>query len=156
MESTGGTLTVELAPAGIVPEELSRKPENKGKNFIRLTVRDTGPGIGPDIIDKIFDPFFTTKDPGKGTGMGLAIVYGIVHDYGGTVRVESQLGRGTTIHVYIPRGRRLPVATKSRQQDIAGGEGHILFIDDEELLVRMGKTHARTPRLHGNRQEQQH
>jgi PAS domain S-box-containing protein len=140
MEATGGELTVELALAETVPEELSREPENEGKNFVRLTVSDTGSGIGPDIIDRIFDPFFTTKDPGKGTGMGLAIIYGIVHDYGGTVRVDSQLGRGTTVHVYIPQGRRPPIAAESERSDIAGGEGHILFIDDEDLLVQLGRT----------------
>jgi PAS domain S-box-containing protein len=140
MEATGGVLNVELAPAVDVPEELAREPENQGKNFIRLTVSDTGPGIGPDIIDKIIDPFFTTKDPGKGTGMGLAIIYGIVHDYGGTVSVESRLGQGTTVHVYIPLGHRPQVTAETQQPDIAGGEGHILFVDDEELLVQMGRT----------------
>ncbi|MCL7489374.1 MAG: PAS domain-containing protein [Desulfobulbaceae bacterium] len=140
MEATGGVLSVELAPAVDVPEELAREPENQGKSFIRLTVSDTGPGIGPDIIDKIFDPFFTTKDPGKGTGMGLAIIYGIVHDYGGTVSVESRLGQGTTVHVYIPLGQRPLAAAETQQSEIAGGEGHILFVDDEELLVQMGRT----------------
>ncbi|NNK01045.1 MAG: hypothetical protein HKP58_11585 [Desulfatitalea sp.] len=81
-----------------------RNPETETV-YIELSCSDTGQGIGAEAINKIFDPFFTTKKKGKGTGMGLAITYGIVKEYGGIITVDSQLGKGSTFKVYIPRIR---------------------------------------------------
>ena len=69
--------------------------------YLKLSVRDNGTGIAPDIINRIFEPYFTTKATGERTGLGLAIVNGIIHDYGGSINVESKAGHGTTFHVYL-------------------------------------------------------
>jgi signal transduction histidine kinase len=83
----GGTLRLELDVAG---------------DHVRMTVTDSGQGIPPKHLPKISDPFFTTKDVGKGTGLGLTVVHGIVQEHGGSVTVESQPGRGTTFALYLP------------------------------------------------------
>ncbi|OGR88524.1 MAG: hypothetical protein A3A86_05400 [Elusimicrobia bacterium RIFCSPLOWO2_01_FULL_60_11] len=86
-----GTLTVRTLARG-----------KEGKDFIELQVRDNGAGIAPEIKDKIFEPFFTTKEVGKGTGLGLALVYEIVQKHQGTIEAESERGKGTTINIYLP------------------------------------------------------
>ena len=108
--------------------------------FLKLTVRDTGIGMAPEIMNRIFDPFFTTKKPGKGTGMGLSVVYGIVKGCKGAITVESEPDKKTEFQVYLP----LLMETKSEQEIdktifIFGGEERILFVDDEENLVQLGK-----------------
>jgi CheY-like chemotaxis protein len=106
-----------------------------------MWVSDTGSGIDPEHVDKIFDPYFTTKEAGKGTGMGLAVVHGIVNTHSGFVRVESDLGKGTTFEVFFPRTEKgkLP-----ENKDIAGeiqtGNERILFVDDEKQLVKAWKS----------------
>jgi signal transduction histidine kinase/CheY-like chemotaxis protein len=138
MEKSGGILRVELKVAEHLPPEL-QDDGSPAQTFIELAVSDTGHGIGPDIIDKIFDPFFTTKEQGKGTGMGLAIAYGIIRDYGGTITVDSQLHQGTTFHIYIPRSKEEAVAQKTATEEIPTGKERILLVDDEELLAGIGK-----------------
>jgi PAS domain S-box-containing protein len=108
--------------------------------FLKLAVSDTGDGIPPAIVNRIFDPFFTTKKPGEGTGMGLAVVYGIVKGYGGVITVESELGKGAAFHVY------LPLLTEEKSEwvyeteiRIVGGKERLLFVDDEVNLVQLGK-----------------
>jgi len=97
-------------------------------------VSDTGAGIGPDVIEKIFDPYFTTKEIGKGTGMGLAIIHGIMKEYEGAITVESQLGKGTTFHVFFPVIQKDAIPEIKESEDVPKGKERILFIDDEELL----------------------
>ncbi|MCP3889292.1 MAG: response regulator, partial [Desulfobulbaceae bacterium] len=116
------------------------EPSVKAGTFVKLSICDSGPGIAPEIKDKIFDPYFTTKETGKGTGMGLSIVHGIVKSYGGFISFYSELGEGTTFHVF------LPVIEENLQSDetktvaqIPEGKERILFIDDEENLAEMGK-----------------
>jgi CheY-like chemotaxis protein len=107
---------------------------------VRLTVRDTGDGIPPEVVERIFEPFFTTKGIGEGTGMGLAIVHGIVTSYGGAVTVESTLGEGSTFIVDLPRMAEAVEAGPSELPEaLPQGHGCILFVDDEELLVRLGR-----------------
>ncbi len=135
MEETGGELTVALNPVFMdTPEEL--KGAEPGE-FVELTVSDTGRGIGADIIKNIFDPYFTTKEVGKGTGLGLSITHGIVKSYGGTIDVESTLGRGTTVRVCFP-----VIEEEVKNPDLIAepmpGKERILFLDDEEILVNMG------------------
>lgn len=137
MDSERGVLSVQLRETDAVPEELKEKTEENP--FVEISVRDTGSGISPDIIGNIFDPFFTTKEVGKGTGMGLSIVYRIIKDYGGTVTVESQEGKGSVFRLYIPRSRHEAVAEDVAKEELPKGRETVLFIDDEELLVEMGK-----------------
>lgn len=139
MENKGGILNVGLQVARTIPVELQAGKNATDDTFLELSISDTGQGIGPDIINNIFDPFFTTKDQGKGTGMGLSITYGIVKDYHGTITVDSQLGEGTTFHVYLPLSRKdAPQTSENKVISIEGRE-RILFVDDEELLATMGK-----------------
>jgi signal transduction histidine kinase len=96
----GGTVTIGLADETIAqPHARERRP----RHHLALWVRDTGQGMDLETQARIFDPFFTTKDVGQGTGLGLSIAYGIVRDHGGWIGVESQLGRGTTMTIYLPR-----------------------------------------------------
>jgi PAS domain S-box-containing protein len=105
--------------------------------YVRLRVRDTGSGIAPDVLERIFDPFFTTK--AVGTGLGLSLVHGIVTDLGGGIDVESELGKGTALTVFLPLSDAV-AARPGAEEAIAGGEGEtILLVDDEESLVRLGE-----------------
>ncbi|HSR10006.1 MAG TPA: ATP-binding protein, partial [Thermodesulfobacteriota bacterium] len=102
--------------------------------YILLKVKDTGSGMSPEVKEKAFDPFFTTKGPGKGTGMGLAVVHGIVRKHGGEIRLESEAGKGTTVSVFLPvfqgeEKEELPPPAL----DIKTGNERILFVDDEEV-----------------------
>ena len=104
--------------------------------YLRLSVRDTGAGIPKAVAERMFDPFYTTKEAGKGTGLGLAAVQGIVAAHGGALAVDSQLGAGTWFEIFLP----LHVATATAGQSPAGGEspplgtGHILVVDDEPAV----------------------
>ena len=110
----------------------------KPGNYIEVKVSDTGVGIPPGIIDSIFDPYFTTKGPAEGTGMGLAMVHGIVDSYGGKITVHSTLGKGTVFTIYLPitgeRMARLPYEL----EDLPKGTERILFVDDEAPIARIG------------------
>ncbi|HMJ54233.1 MAG TPA: ATP-binding protein [Polyangiaceae bacterium] len=97
---TGGRIEVSVDEEQAVLRETGDKGQ---RCYARITVRDEGPGILPQILPKIFDPFFTTRSVGEGTGLGLSIAYGIVRDHGGSLRVQSALGEGTTFHVFLPR-----------------------------------------------------
>jgi CheY-like chemotaxis protein len=109
--------------------------------YVRLIIRDTGHGIAPEIKDRIFDPFFTTKGVGEGTGMGLAVVHGIVTSHSGVITVESTPGEGTTCTIYLPQceGMVGDVGGPAPAQLPAHGKGRILFVDDEEMLVRVAQ-----------------
>lgn len=141
MEHTGGLLSIELKTTFIDTEKQHEVLKIQSGEYVEFTVRDTGIGIGLDVIDKIFDPYFTTKETGKGTGMGLAICHGIVTDYGGTITVDSVVGEGTAVRVFFPvSDRKVLSVAPSETQDISPGTEHILFVDDEEILAEMGKT----------------
>jgi PAS domain S-box-containing protein len=97
----GGTLSIETSRVDVVEDDPAHPGVTSG-DYVLLAVRDTGTGMSPEVRAKIFDPFFTTKEPGQGTGLGLATVYGIVSQHGGAVRVESEPGVGTAFFVYLP------------------------------------------------------
>lgn len=139
MEKNGGVLGVVFKVAESVPSELLEKESQHKSKFVLLSVNDTGQGIGPDYIDKIFDPFFTTKEKGKGTGMGLATIYGIVKNCGGVITVESKLGKGTTFNVYLPIANQVIISSQTEDIVAPQGSERILFIDDEKFLAEMGK-----------------
>jgi CheY-like chemotaxis protein len=100
-----------------------------GAEIEEIEVADTGSGIDPEIRDKIFDPFFTTKPVGKGTGLGLSQVHGFAHQAGGTVKVESELGKGTTVTILLPRDRINQPSDKPETEE-SGGSGTVLLVED--------------------------
>ncbi len=131
----GGDL-VFATDACVVGEHDARNAEGAtAGGFVVLSIEDTGCGIPESAQARIFEPFFTTKERGKGTGMGLAMVYGIVKNHGGWVQVESEVGRGTTVRVYLPQAADVPESAFPRtEQGLAYGTGTILVVDDEEIV----------------------
>jgi CheY-like chemotaxis protein len=131
----GGSLTIRLAATELGSESASRKPESRPGKFICLSVSDRGCGIPPQDLGRIFEPFFTTKEVGKGTGLGLATVYGIVKQHHGWIEAESQVNQGATFKVYFPQ---LDTETdpesasdESGSGVIRGGAETILVVEDE-------------------------
>jgi CheY-like chemotaxis protein len=140
MRRTGGVLTVHLDSVVIETPADADAPHLLPGSYARLTIGDTGQGISPQAIDHIFEPFFTTKDLGEGTGMGLAIVHGIVTNHGGDITVESTPSIGTTFRVYLPQHadpQRLHAPRPSSAPPLA--RGRILFVDDEAALVQVAE-----------------
>ena len=109
----------------------------KPGEYVALTVRDTGSGMKPEVLDRIFDPFFTTKSQGEGTGLGLSVVHGIVKSHGGFIKVESEPGKGSIFHVYFPKTERQEDPTAGEETPAEGGKECILFVDDEDLAVEL-------------------
>ena len=137
MENTGGKLVVTLKQARLEPVQPFFQDLAPGE-YARLTFSDTGIGIEKNILDRIFDPYFTTKKKGKGTGLGLSVVQGIVKSCKGGIRIYSEPGEGTEIHVYIPLIERMVDDIRSaRSELIPGGTEKILLVDDEEAIVMM-------------------
>jgi PAS domain S-box-containing protein len=134
-----GILEVEVKNAEIDLAQKNAVIDLEIGSYVKLSVRDTGYGMGADTIKRIFDPYFTTKEKGVGTGLGLAVVHGIVKKCGGAIRVESELGKGTTFHIYLPKAD-MPASIKAEQpKTIEGGSERILFVDDEKMLVDIGQ-----------------
>ena len=138
MREKGGSLDIELSEASVSASNGNPHGIDPGL-YVKLTVRDTGTGMPPDIMDKIFDPFFTTKGLGEGTGLGLSVVHGIVKQHEGSITVESEPGKGSVFTVYFPRITGGPVAAAVHDDALPTGSERILFVDDEEALVEMGE-----------------
>jgi CheY-like chemotaxis protein len=138
MEYVGGVLEVSLVEVAL-DEIAAQRHDLKPGSYVRLTVRDTGGGIAPAIMGRIFDPYFTTKEVGKGTGLGLAVVHGIVTQHGGVISVQSVLGQGASFQVYLPVREAEPLLASPPTVSLSAGQERILFIDDEPALVSMGK-----------------
>jgi signal transduction histidine kinase/DNA-binding response OmpR family regulator len=137
MQNQEGVLTVRFAK---VEDEAGSFERNGSQDsqWLRLSVSDTGRGMQAEMLNRIFEPYFTTKEKGEGTGLGLAVVHGIVRASGGTVKVESQLGKGSTFHLYfpcVPAG--MDVMEDSSFQQMRGGRERVLFVDDEITLAEM-------------------
>ncbi len=134
----GGTITYRIEL--ITADETLRKrhPQLMGARYIVVSVRDTGSGIPNHIMHRIFEPFFTTKDSRTGTGMGLAMVYGIVHNHGGAIEVDSVVGEGTSFRLFFPFCAHVerPVEAKPAEK-LVQGSGKILLVDDEELVRKV-------------------
>jgi PAS domain S-box-containing protein len=137
MEDDGGILEISLESV-ILEESIAKSYELSPGRFVKLTVNDTGHGIDPKIKDRIFDPYFTTREVGKGSGMGLAVVHGIVKNHDGAISVDSEVGKGTTFNVLLPIVRREPVPEIIIDEDLPIGKELILYVDDEESIVKMG------------------
>jgi len=137
MQGTQGRLGVRLDTLDLEPgsERQEQVPGLNAGRYVRLTVSDTGHGMSWETRQRIFEPFFTTKQPGEGTGLGLAVVHGIVRDHEGAVRVDSQLGRGSTFQIYLPAHDWVETGVDAGLSVSAPGQGErILFVDDETAL----------------------
>jgi len=134
MQGAIGKLEVTLAPVVVDP---SRATLPAG-SYVKLTVTDTGPGIPGHIANRVFEPFFTTKEVGKGTGLGLAVVHGVVANCGGNVSFESTPGKGTSFYVYLPRVDPATEVPDSKSLPVPRGNERVLFVDDEEDIVSLG------------------
>jgi CheY-like chemotaxis protein len=130
----GGQLSVRIAIVDVSEDHVQHHPEARTGRFVCFSKTDTGTGIPPENLSRIFEPFFTTKEVGKGTGLGLATVYGIVKQHQGWVEVESTVGKGTTFRIYIPfvGEEQTPAETPATQVTVRGGTETILLVEDEK------------------------
>jgi len=140
MRNNGGILEISLAPMDVTENEMSIPDYLKPGSYLKLSISDTGIGMDRDTIDRIFEPYFTTKKIGEGTGLGLSVVHGIAESYKGTVMVESESGKGSTFHVYLPRVKFADAElVRGKPGPLPTGKERILFVDDEQDLVAIGK-----------------
>jgi signal transduction histidine kinase/ActR/RegA family two-component response regulator len=135
MDDNGGVLTLELEHiergSGLIPDDLELMPGG----YVALSVSDTGGGIEEHLLERIFDPYFTTKEVGQGSGMGLAVVHGLVKSHNGVIRVKSKVNQGTTFTIYFPSLEQKPKEKGKARQTLPSGNEHILIVDDEASLV---------------------
>jgi CheY-like chemotaxis protein len=139
MKDKGGTLTLSLDDARLPEDLLAQDPGLSTGLYQKFSVRDTGMGIAAHILSRIFDPFFTTKDKGEGTGMGLAVVHGIVRSHKGAISVMSKPGEGSLFDLYFPVVTVVEEPKILQDKKIPTGTERILLVDDETALVKMGK-----------------
>jgi PAS domain S-box-containing protein len=138
MKESGGCLSIELDNVNPMEGDAVAWQELPPGKYVRLTVRDTGPGIDPQIQKQIFEPYFTTKPVGEGSGLGLAVVQGIVESHGGAIQLISDIGKGACFYIYLPTCKE-EISTPSKIQPATnGGKGRILIVDDEEAIVILG------------------
>lgn len=141
MENEQGTLKLSVHNKTLSLKDIDGYLGVKPGSFVEITVADTGCGIPENMRGRIFEPYFTTKEVGKGTGMGLSVVHGIVRSYGGFIKVESEVDKGTTFSVYIPVSEREIVQKQNLiVPSVRKGVEHILVVDDEEAIVNFLKT----------------
>jgi len=139
MREKGGILRVQLDRAVLDQKYVFLKPQLKSGLYLKLMVSDTGEGIDNAILDRIFEPYFTTKEAHGGTGLGLAVVHGIIKSWGGEITVYSELGTGTSFNVYLPAISKQAQQEEEEPPLSFGSEERILFVDDEDFLVDVAK-----------------
>lgn len=139
MQENGGILEVTLEDVELAENEVPPFSGIRPGRHVKLTLSDTGPGIDPEILDRVFDPFFTTKPPGQGTGLGLAVVHGIVKSHDGAIQVESVPGKGTCFHIFFPAIKAPAEIEAPAAAVFPGGNERILLVDDEPALARAMK-----------------
>ncbi len=132
-----GVLEVMLEPVVLDEQAASHYDRLTAGEYVRLSVKDSGSGIDPDIMDRVFDPYFTTKDVDKGLGMGLAVVFGIVEKHNGLITLTSEIGKGTTAEVWLPKTDLRADTQAVEGSDPPKGNEHILLVDDEPSLVSL-------------------
>jgi CheY-like chemotaxis protein len=135
MREKGGIIQVSLEEKCLDMGNMSPYSDLPPGNYLQLTVRDTGHGISPEIMERIFEPYFTTKRHGEGTGMGLAVVHGIVKGHGGEITVESKPGIGTVFHVLLPKVDKPVEKKKEMKDELPTGTERLFFVDDEKAAV---------------------
>jgi CheY-like chemotaxis protein len=132
----GGVLTLESSRVALDEGDPSLPSRCLPGNYVRLTVRDTGVGMAPQLLGRIFDPFFTTKEPGRGSGLGLSMVYGMASSAGGFVQVESQLSLGSAFSIHLPlKAPPLEPRAAARNAVLEAGTGTVLVVDDEPMVL---------------------
>jgi PAS domain S-box-containing protein len=134
--SYGGKLTIETSPATLDQFYAARNPEVEPGDYVLVAVSDTGTGMAPEVIEKIFQPFFTTKEQGKGSGLGLAMVYGFIKQSGGHIQVYSEVGHGTSFKMYLParRGTAAVHAATEETPEPPKKRAKILVVEDQEAV----------------------
>ncbi len=138
MRERGGVLEVKLSAVEFFAYDFACPADLKPGPYIRLAVSDTGQGIAPSALERIFEPYYTTKGPGEGTGLGLAVVHGIVISHEGAITVYSKPGDGSVFNVYLPRAESEASTTGSELLGLPRGNERVLFIDDEKDLAAVG------------------
>jgi signal transduction histidine kinase/DNA-binding response OmpR family regulator len=136
----GGKLEIELANAEIDSARAAEHPDLAAGAYVVLTVTDTGTGMTPEVAARVFEPFFTTKADGKGTGLGLAQVYGFVKQSGGFIQISSDVGRGTSVNIYLPRSLRAPERSPLAPRSSAEHGHELILVVEDEADVRAGAT----------------
>jgi CheY-like chemotaxis protein len=138
----GGKLTIETANVELDESYTRTHATAKPGSYVMLAVSDTGCGMTPEVMHRAFEPFFTTKDPGKGTGLGLATVYGIVQQSGGHIGLYSELGRGTILKVYLPRTEAEAPSVESWQETrvLPAGSETVLLVEDDDSVRALSRS----------------
>jgi nitrogen-specific signal transduction histidine kinase/ActR/RegA family two-component response regulator len=139
----GGRLIVETRNVTVEADRLGADPELKCGDYVQLSVSDTGMGMAPEVRDRVFEPFFTTKEKGRGTGLGLAMVYGFVKQLGGHVTIYSEVGHGTTVNLYLSRADAPPVERHASHGTVAPEprlRRVILVVEDDEGVRQLTVT----------------
>jgi len=139
MQDNGGLLEVAVAEIEINPDASKIQPDIEPGFYLKISIRDTGRGMKPEVLERIFDPYFTTKGHGEGTGLGLAVVHGIIKSLEGSVRVESNPGSGSTFDIFLPIIEMSPVEEVEAVGPILTGRERILCVDDEPSVLNMCK-----------------
>jgi CheY-like chemotaxis protein len=135
-----GVLTVILEHVATSERRLLSHGTLSAGNYLRLQVSDTGSGISPAVLKRMFDPFFTTKRVGDGTGLGLALVHGIVADFDGVIDVATQLGAGSTFTIWLPTTGKMPRLLAEPAREVPRGSGEtVMIVDDERALVALAE-----------------
>ncbi len=135
MQRSGGVMTVNLSPVEIQAQDSERIADLSPGSYAKLEVIDTGIGMSQSTIERIFDPYFTTKEKGKGTGLGLAVVHGIINNHNGAITVKSIPGQGSTFSVFLPVVDDSETQITTQKKSLPRGTEHILLVDDEKEIV---------------------
>ncbi len=139
MRKTGGELILNVRSIDLTEDSSQLFPDLIPGTYLQLTIQDSGQGMSPHVLERIFEPFFTTKGLGEGTGLGLAVVHGIIVGHGGHIAASSVVGQGTTFTVLLPRLDVVLPAQTVNALEWQQGKGKVLYVDDEDVLARWGE-----------------
>ena len=135
----GGELTLNTQNEKVDEKYLEIYPEFKAGKYVKITVSDTGVGMPKEVRERVFEPFFSTKGAGKGSGLGLATVYGIIKNHNGFIYVDSEPGRGSSFSIYLPAAEKRISKVEPKEPDIITGTGTIMIVDDEKHVRELLK-----------------
>ncbi len=139
MRGEGGVLSVGLSGVTLNSEDVREIPPLRAGEYVKLTVSDTGCGMSDTTRERVFEPFFTTKPVGEGTGLGLSVVHGIVKSHDGAIAVSSEIGKGTTFEIYLPKLRHANAISAAGTEALRGGNESILVVDDDPYVAEVIK-----------------